>query len=485
MNEQMIEVASPAQLRDVPPTKSPAAVRPRPGRANVLRGEMASRRLLGLADALSITIALIVSAIILGGDKLALGALAVPPAFILIAKAMGLYDRDARLLNKTTLDEVPRLIGLSTAAGLLVWLVNGLVVSGPMGRGQIIALVLILFAHLIVLRAAARAVAVRMSPVERCLFVGDPDRAEELRHMLAISHSIKAEVVGWLPVDLSGNGGGAEVPLVEQIRLTILERNVHRVVLGPDASDDELLDSVRRIKENGVKVSVLPDVARLVNSSVEFDRLNGITLLGLRRFELTRSSRLIKRAFDLVGSALALLVVAPLLLIVWLAIRLDSRGPVLFRQPRAGRHGRTFEVLKFRSMVEGADEQKEGLRHLNEGEGVFKIADDPRVTRVGRLIRKMHIDELPQLWNVLRGEMSLVGPRPLPLDEDRRIEGWHRRRLDVSPGITGPWQILGSARVPVREMVRIDHQYVAEWSLWNDVRILLLTLGHVARGRGM
>jgi lipopolysaccharide/colanic/teichoic acid biosynthesis glycosyltransferase len=141
-------------------------------------------------------------------------------------------------------------------------------------------------------------------------------------------------------------------------------------------------------------------------------------------------------------------------------------------------------MLKFRSMIDGADQQKEALLHLNEGDGVFKIADDPRITRVGRWIRRLHIDETPQLINVLCGEMSLVGPRPLPLDEDRRIEGWHRRRLDLSPGITGPWQILGSARIPVREMVKLDYQYVADWSLWNDVRILLLTIGHVARGRG-
>ena len=260
-----------------------------------------------------------------------------------------------------------------------------------------------------------------------------------------------------------------------------LERDVHRIVLGPGASGDELLDAVRRIKDNGVKVSVLPNVARLVNASVELDRLHGITLLGVRRFDITLSSRMIKRTFDLVGSSLALIFLSPLLLLIAVAIKLDSRGPILFRQLRAGRHGEAFEMFKFRSMVEGADQQKEELRHLNEADGVFKIADDPRITRVGRWIRALHVDELPQLVNVLRGEMSLVGPRPLPLDEDRRIEGWHRRRLDLSPGITGPWQILGSARIPVREMVKLDYQYVADWSLWNDIRILLLTFGAVAR----
>jgi lipopolysaccharide/colanic/teichoic acid biosynthesis glycosyltransferase len=151
----------------------------------------------------------------------------------------------------------------------------------------------------------------------------------------------------------------------------------------------------------------------------------------------------------------------------------------------AGRHGEAFEMLKFRSMVDGAERQRDDLVHLNEADGVFKIADDPRITRVGRVIRRLHIDEIPQLVNVVRGDMSLVGPRPLPLDEDRRIEGWHRRRLDLRPGITGPWQVLGSSRIPISEMVQLDYQYVANLSLWNDIRILLLTVPQIARRRGL
>lgn len=440
------------------------------------------RRLLGLADAASISVALVVSAILVGQDQLTLGILAVPPLFVLLAKAMGLYDRDAELLHKTTLDEVPKLLSLGTAATLLVWMADGLLVDGVIGRTQVAAFWGILFTSHISLRAAARALGVRNAPIERCIFVGDAEGAEELREKLATSHAVRAELVGWMPVPKAGSDEQLAVP--ERIRTMIVERDVHRIVLGPGASDDELLDAVRRIKDNGVKVSVMPNVARLVNAAVELDRLNGITLLGLRRFEITFSSRLIKRTFDLAGSTLALILASPVLVLTALIVRLDSKGPVFFRQARAGRHGETFEMIKFRSMVDGADERKDELRHLNEAEGVFKIARDPRVTRVGRLIRALHIDELPQLLNVVRGEMSLVGPRPLPLDEDRRIEGWHRRRLDLRPGITGPWQVMGSSRIPVREMVKVDYQYVADWSLWNDIRILLLTIGHVAQRRG-
>jgi lipopolysaccharide/colanic/teichoic acid biosynthesis glycosyltransferase len=211
-----------------------------------------------------------------------------------------------------------------------------------------------------------------------------------------------------------------------------------------------------------------------------------VTIMGVRRFELTRSSAAVKRTFDLVGASLGLLAIAPVWLAIVIAIKLDSRGPVFFRQKRVGRHGKHFEVFKFRTMVPDAEALKDSLRGRNEAqEGLFKIADDPRVTRAGRLLRKSSLDELPQLLNIIRGEMSLVGPRPLVLDEDSRVEGWYRRRLELKPGMTGPWQILGPARVPLREMGAIDYLYVANWSLWGDIKIMLRTVPHVLARRGL
>jgi exopolysaccharide biosynthesis polyprenyl glycosylphosphotransferase len=454
----------------------------------ILTREQTFRRLLGIADALAISAAVAFSVLVIGQAQLRPAVLAAVPLFVVLAKVLGLYDRDEHLLHKTTLDEVPVLFGLATMSALLLWLSDGLLVNGSTGRGAVVAMWLLLFLLMIVFRSMARNVARRTSPVERCLFVGGAASAEALREKLAASHSVKAELVGWLPFESADYGlspeGGLALP--ERVRGVIAEREVERVILGPGLShSEELLDSIRRIKDHGLKVSVLPDVFRVVNSSTEIDRLNGITLLGVRRFEITRSSRVIKRSFDLTGSLLGLALCAPLMAVVAIAIKLDSPGPVLFRQRRAGRDSAPFAMLKFRSMVEHAEEQKDGLRALNEGDGVFKISNDPRITRVGRVIRKLYLDELPQLVNVVRGEMSLVGPRPLPLDEDRRIEGWHRRRLDIAPGITGPWQVLGSSRIPVREMVHLDYQYVADWSLWNDIRILLLTVGRVISGRGI
>ncbi len=233
-----------------------------------------------------------------------------------------------------------------------------------------------------------------------------------------------------------------------------------------------------------MRVSLLPRLLEVVGSSVEFDHVEGLTMLGVRRFGLSRSSRLAKRAFDLLGATFGLLAIAPLFLAIVVAIRLDSRGPVFFRQTRVGRDGKHFSILKFRSMVRDAESRKADLMHLNEADGLFKIDDDPRITRVGRLLRRTSLDELPQLINVWRGDMSLVGPRPLVVDEDAQVAGYDRARLALTPGMTGHWQILGSARIPIEEMVGIDYLYVANWSLWTDVKILLRTVPYVIAGRG-
>ena len=198
--------------------------------------------------------------------------------------------------------------------------------------------------------------------------------------------------------------------------------------------------------------------------------------------DLTRSSGIVKRVFDLLGVSIGLLALSPLMIVIAVAIKLDSRGPVFFRQLRVGRHGKRFCMLKFRTDAEAL---KDSLRERNEAqEGMFKISDDPRVTRVGRFLRKGALDELPQLINVVKGEMSLVGPQPLVLDEDTRVEGWDRQRLELMPGMTGQWQILGPVRVPLSEMVAIDYLYVANWSLWTDIKIMLRTGPFIVGRRG-
>ena len=200
---------------------------------------------------------------------------------------------------------------------------------------------------------------------------------------------------------------------------------------------------------------------------------------------LSRFSRRLKRTFDLLGASVMLVLGAPLLALAAMTIRLEGPGPVFFRQTRVGLDGRPFRIVKFRTMVVGADELKESLREFNEAAGLFKIAADPRITRVGGLLRKTCIDELPQLFNVLRGEMSLVGPRPLIPEEDCKIVGWHRARLQTKPGMTGHWQVLGAARIPLAEMVAIDCRYIATWTIWSDIKTLAMTVPCVLARRGI
>jgi lipopolysaccharide/colanic/teichoic acid biosynthesis glycosyltransferase len=200
---------------------------------------------------------------------------------------------------------------------------------------------------------------------------------------------------------------------------------------------------------------------------------------------LSHPARVLKRTFDLIGASLLLIIGAPLLLAIAAAIRLEGPGPVFFRQTRVGRGGRSFRIVKFRTMVVGADAMKESLRELNEATGLFKIAADPRITRVGGLVRRTCMDEMPQLFNVLKGEMSLVGPRPLIPEEDCKIVGWQRVRLHTAPGMTGHWQVLGGARIPLEEMVAIDCRYISNWTLWSDLETLARTVPCVLARRGL
>ena len=294
---------------------------------------------------------------------------------------------------------------------------------------------------------------------------------------------------------------GVFIPVIKASSATnenVRQQLALRVFLKTDTSKKQALAVRKKInaiphvertqyisKGAGLKVSILPRIFEVVGSSVVFDHLEGLTVLGVRRFGLSRSSRALKSGLDLTGAIVGLVVLAPLLAIIAAAIKIDSRGPVFFRQTRVGRDGRHFQMLKFRTMILGADDLKRDLRRRNGADGLFKIADDPRLTRVGRLIRRCSLDELPQLLNVLRGEMSLVGPRPLVVDEDQQITGWHRRRLQLTPGMTGQWQVLGSGRIPLQDMVKIDYLYVANWTLWEDVKILLRTLAHMVARKGM
>ncbi len=454
--------------------------------AAIRRRDAVYRRLLAVSDVASLVLALWLGASAVGGARLELGVLAALPALIMLAKLLGLYDRDENRIHKGTIDELPSLLHLATLTALLSFLAQGALVSASLGRLELLVIWASLLASLLLGRALARGIAARITEPERCLVVGNEAAAGELARGIEVQ-GLDAEVVSVLtPGGPGAQGDLATDDLASRVLPAIAEQRIHRVILASAPWDpDELLHAIGGLKESGVKVSVLAPISRITTLSFEVDPLPGMALLGMRRFEISRSSRIVKRGFDLAASTLILLLLAPLLAAIAVAIKLDSWGPVLFRQRRVGKGGAEFEMLKFRSMVLNADQRRGELRPLNEAVDLFKICADPRVTAVGRLIRRWSLDELPQLVNVARGEMSLVGPRPLIPEEDRRIHGVHRRRVNVRPGMTGHWQILGSWRIPLDEMVILDYIYVANWSIWEDLKLLARTIPFVISRRGV
>ncbi|HEX8854017.1 MAG TPA: sugar transferase [Thermoleophilaceae bacterium] len=465
----------------------------------VLGRDATFKRALVAADLLAALAALVFIAGV-GGDTLQPGALALLPLVVLASKTAGLYDRDEHVLGKGTLDEATSLFHVAIAFTLLTWLASPAVFDGRLDRLEVVGVLAALFAALVANRIAARRLGLAVTLPERCLVLGDAVAARELMRRTERSKLVNAIVVGRVPLEgrrphgIDTSVRPATVPgdppvlgTLPGLAAVLWAQQIDRVIIAPgsDAGSDRLLDKIRLIKAVGVKVTLVPRLLEVVGSAVEFDDVDGMQLLGVRVSQLSRSSRRLKRLLDVTGSLLGLIVLAPLFALVAVAIKLDSRGSVFFGQRRVGLWAREFPLLKFRTMVEDADSHKGELAALNEAEdGFFKIADDPRLTRVGKVLRRLSIDELPQLFNVLRGEMSLVGPRPLVPEEDIRVQGWLRRRLDVQPGMTGVWQVLGSSRVPLRDMVRIDYLYLANWSLWLDLKILLRTVPLVLGRRG-
>jgi exopolysaccharide biosynthesis polyprenyl glycosylphosphotransferase len=451
----------------------------------VLRRDQNIRRGLATADIAAATFALAV-AMLVGQHDPRPAAFLAPLAVVFFCKVGRLYDRDEHVIRKSTLDQAPALLQIATTFALITWLASHLIVVGGLGKLDVVTLLVALLLALVAFRVVARRFALRASEPERLLILGGRDDCERLRARLDSTHSLNAVLVGRVALDRDDRDEPAPLGPLEDLDFVLRNEGVERVIIAPSArSPDEQLDIIRLTKGLGVKVSVLPRLFEVIGSSMEFDDVDGITVLGLRRYGLTRTSWLVKRSFDLLLTTFGLVVISPLMLAIAIAVKVSSPGPVLFRQPRVGRRGERFEMLKFRTMYEGADEDKIELLDLNQIDGMFKLVDDPRVTPVGRLLRRTSLDELPQLVNVLRGEMSLVGPRPLVEEEDRRIAGWHHRRREGTPGMTGVWQLLSSARVPLDDMVKMDYLYRANWSLWLDLKILLRTAAHVFGRRGL
>ena len=307
----------------------------------------------------------------------------------------------------------------------------------------------------------------------RVVLVGDGERVDHLRRSLGEGRSgIRYEVVGAV--------GAEELPGL------LTEREVDEVIVAEaDFDERDLLGFVDLAHRRGARIRVAPSTTELLTQRADYIPGQGVPLFELRPPAFAGTDWLVKRTFDLLVSFLIVVVGLPIWLAIAAAIKLDSRGPVLFRDRRIGLNEREFGMLKFRTMRADARQLQPELEAANEAQGaLFKVRDDPRVTRVGAFLRRFSIDEVPQVLNVLRGEMSLVGPRPLPIRDYRLLEDWHRKRYLVLPGMTGLWQIAGRSDLEFDDLVRLDFYYLENWSIWLDISILLRTIPAVAAGKG-
>jgi exopolysaccharide biosynthesis polyprenyl glycosylphosphotransferase len=459
------------------------------------RGRLAwvLRRALATADSVAIATALTIGMLSVDRghneyDKLAVGLLTLP-AWIVLFKIYGLYDRDSKRISYTTVDDVPRVFHAIVVGALALWLFVRGVVGEHLTLAESVLFAGTAFVSVLLLRAAARSLVKLSEDPERVLLAGGGDMGRLLVRKVRSHQEYALELVGYVDaVEHRSNGLGGEIPYlgpVRALRAVCEEHGVDRVIVVEPAIDEQAVtDLIRETSELDVRFNIVPNHVDAIGPSVEIDDIEGLTVLGLNPPALGRSSRAMKRTMDIAIAAPIVLLSLPFMAIAALAIRLDSPGPVFFSQVRVGRGGRCFRLHKFRTMVQNADDLVEELRALSQDPSWLLLEDDPRITRLGRFLRRTSIDELPQLWNVLKGDMSLVGPRPMTPQLQEQINGWGERRLDLTPGLTGPWQVLGRASIPFEEMVKLDYLYVTNWSLWEDTRLLIRTFPAVFLARG-
>jgi exopolysaccharide biosynthesis polyprenyl glycosylphosphotransferase len=463
------------------------------------------RRLLALADIVGLTSAFVLSELAMGrqaGSGHAFGqwselALFVGflPMWVVAAKLHGLYDRDEERADYSTTDD---LSGVFVLVALIAWLyVVGAIALG-LAVPNIVRLTIFWAAAvpLITLaRVLVRAIA-RRHPVyvQNTVIVGAGEVGQLIARKLLNHPEYGINVVGFLDRRPTRRRADVEhLPLLgtpEDIRDVVACFKIERVVIAfsnePDATFIRL---IRSLDDMNVQVDIVPRMFEVVGTGFDARSIEGLPLIGLRPPRLSRSSLFLKRAIDLTFATVGITLLAPLFGVIAVLIKLDSRGPVLFRQLRMGANGAPFSMYKFRTMTVDAEARRVEVASLNKNakpDGdtrMFKAVNDPRVTRVGRVLRRFSMDELPQLMNVISGDMSLVGPRPLIIEEDRHVRDWARKRLEIKPGITGPWQVLGRNEIPFGEMVSLDYTYVTRWSLSQDLKLLLRTAPAAIRRR--
>ncbi len=439
--------------------------------------DFALRRFLALADVVAVTLGTIVLGVGFGGQPAtALWAAFVVPGWVLLAKLHGLYDRDHRSLRHLTVDEFQSLLFWTMSGTALTEIFLLLSPVGGLQMAQAVKLAVVAGPSAFVLRAATRFAWRRLTPAERAVIIGEGPLADATRRKIELFPEIHVAVVGQYPSLASVDLPNRPSLLDDADRIVVASQSVDEHVIG------ELIGLCRRA---GIKLSVVPPMRGMFGTAVQLNHIADLPIVEYNTWDVSRSSLLLKRMLDVCVGLAALAVTAPLFVLAALAIFVDSRGPVLFRQRRAGLLGKPFTIFKFRTMVANAEERLPSLVRFDElSEPMFKLTQDPRVTRVGALLRRTSLDELPQLWNILLGQMSLVGPRPEQVELVDRYRSEHRFRLLVKPGLTGPMQIHGRGQLTFEERLAVEREYIENFCLSRDFRILALTLASVMSGKG-
>ncbi len=446
------------------------------------------RRVLAISDMVAVlaTSGLLGAADALGYQVLPQQPFAVIPIavvlWLLLAGIGGMYHVDEQRLDCSIADEIGQVAQLTAVWSWLLFLFDTLVTAGSTPVLPAIALWLVAVPMILSGRGLVRGLARKGEWYRQSAFVvGRDDDADRVIDLLDRHPEYGVDVTQRISLDRFAGRSRVEalIDLAEQA-------NVDRVIFASSYEGlDERTGALRFLSEGGIKVDLVPGDSEVFRSDAELHFVEGLPFLTLPSTGRARSASLFKRVIDVGIASVCLVLASPLLAYAAIRIKLGSPGPVFFHQPRVGRGGEYFELRKFRTMAEDADGRKDEVNGLNpRTDGMFKLRQDPRVTRFGAFLRRYSIDELPQLINVLRGEMSLVGPRPLIQAESELVSDHYLARFNVRPGITGPWQVFGRSHIPFDDMLKLDYTYVLNWSIGDDVKLLVRTMAAITHGRG-
>jgi len=482
---------TPHKQSEPQPAQRPAEAEPMPGpgaQESRRRGALL-RRLLAFADWLVLIACLF--AVTAGSVSTEIGTLfwatLFSPSWILVLKLNGLYDNDHRRIRHSTLDELPALVSASVVGVLVLDGLLAISPVGPLSPASAIAIGVGTLGGSFVLRGTLRFLWHRLTPVGTGIVIGSPAAVDVVARRVAIHPETRLSLVGYLSSEPEPTAN--ELPRlgsVADLARTADEHEIERVVVSEGEMSEPATERlIEDCKAAGLALTFLPQHYGLLGPGVELNRLAELPVLDFRFSDPPRSTMAMKRAMDILISATVLLLLSPILALIAVAILLDTGRPVLFRQRRAGEGGKPFTMLKFRTMVVDAEQRLPELIDVASlDQPAFKIRDDPRVTRVGRFLRRMSLDELPQLFNVLRGDMSLVGPRPEEVAIVALYDERQRGRLAVKPGVTGPMQVYGRSDLTFEERLAMERDYLDNLSLLTDLAILLRTPRAIVRGDG-